>query len=97
MRQEADPVWGEAQAELQEAVKSGGKGGRPKKEETASHRDAVTDPTLGTGRQPTDRKSRLVRTLSNLKNRPKKKINKVDSPVENFKHHRRYFEILASI
>ena len=70
MLQEADPVWGEAQAELQEAVKSGSKGGRPKKEETASHRDAVIDPTLAENRKPTDRKSRLVRTLSNLKNDP---------------------------
>lgn len=71
MLQEADPVWGEAQAELQEAVKSGNKGGRPKKEETASHRDAVVDPTLSeSNRMPTDRKSRLVRTLSNLKNDP---------------------------
>lgn len=30
-------MWGEAQAELQQAVKSGNKGGRPSKEETAPH------------------------------------------------------------
>ena len=92
MRQEADPVWGEAQAELQEAVRNPAH--RPKK---SPHRGELSDATVAVNGHPTDRKSRLVRTLSNLKNRPKKKINKVDSPVENFKHHRRYFEILASI
>lgn len=71
MLQEADPVWGEAQAELQQAVK--GKPGRPTKTkgENAPHRGAlISDPTLAENRQPTDRKSRLVRTLSNLKNDP---------------------------
>lgn len=70
MLQEADPIWGEAQAELQQAVKSRDKGGRPKKEETAAQRAAVKDPTLGGDRKPKDRKSRLVRTLTNLKNDP---------------------------
>jgi len=74
MLQEADPVWGEAQAELQEAVKN--KPGAPEgntnnNKVNAPHRGALTsDPTLAENRQPTDRKSRLVRTLSNLKNDP---------------------------
>lgn len=71
MLQDVDGVWGEAQAELQEAVKSNDKGGRPKKEKTATHRVADKDPTLnGAGRQPKDRKSRLVRTLTNLEANP---------------------------
>jgi len=71
MLQEADPIWGEAQAELQQAVKSESKGGRPPKGETATRCVAVKDPTLnGAGRQPKDRKSRLIRTLSNLKENP---------------------------
>jgi hypothetical protein len=71
MLQEADPVWGQAQAQLQEAVKTGSKGGRPPKGETAAHRDAVKDPTLSeANRKPKDRKSRLIRTLTNLKQNP---------------------------
>ena len=71
MLQEADPVWSHAQAQLQEAVKTGSKGGRPPKKETATQRVAVSDPTLnGVGRQPKDRKSRLIRTLTNLKEDP---------------------------
>jgi hypothetical protein len=71
MLQEADPVWSQAQAQLQEAVKTGSKGGRPPKGETAPHRGAVKDPTLSTAnRHPTDRKSRLIRTLTNLKADP---------------------------
>ena len=69
--EKADRVWFQARAELQQAVGSGNKGGRPPKEETATHRVAVKDPTLnGVNRQPKDRKSRLVRTLTNLKNDP---------------------------
>jgi hypothetical protein len=70
MLQGADPVWGQAQAQLQEAVKSESKGGRPPKEVTAAHRAAVKDPTLGPDRKPTDRKSRLICTLTNLKKNP---------------------------
>ncbi len=70
MLQEADPVWSQAQAQLQEAVKTGRKGGRPPKGETAAHRAAVKDPTAGADRKPTDRKSRLIRTLTNLKEDP---------------------------
>lgn len=68
MLQEADPVWGEAQAELQEAVRNP-VGTNQHNSGGASHRDAA-DPTLAENRKPTDRKSRLVRTLSNLKNDP---------------------------
>jgi hypothetical protein len=70
MLQEADPVWSQAQAQLQEAVK--GRPGRPTKaEENATHCVALKDPTLnGVGRQPKDRKSRLIRTLTNLKQDP---------------------------
>ena len=65
MLQEADPVWGEAQAELQEAVKNPAH--RPKK---SPHRGELSDATVAVNGHPTDRKSRLVRTLSNLKNDP---------------------------
>ena len=68
MLQEADPVWGEAQAELQEAVKNGRGGDRKSKE--IKHHGVVTDPTVGKNGMPTDRKSRLVRTFTNLKNDP---------------------------
>jgi hypothetical protein len=70
MLQGANPVWAQAQAQLQEAVK--GKPGRPaREEENATHRVALKDPTLnGVGRQPKDRKSRLIRTLTNLKENP---------------------------
>ena len=59
--------FGEAQVQLQEAVK--GKPGRPAKQEgeNAAHRAAFKDPTLAADRKPTDRKSRLIRTLTNLK------------------------------
>ena len=68
MLQEADPIWSEAQAELQQAVKG-------KREATASPVKSnttvlVNDPTIGKNGCPKDRKSRLVRTLSNLKNDP---------------------------
>ena len=74
MLQEADPIWGEAQAELQQAVKNkrGGQVGNT----NASGNDAPRcgasnlDPTIGAKRQPKDRKSRLIRTLTNLKNDP---------------------------
>lgn len=68
MLQEADPVWGEAQAELQEAVKNR-RGGDRKSKEINRH-GVPTDPTLGASSKPTDRKSRLVRTLTNLKDNP---------------------------
>jgi hypothetical protein len=68
MLQEADPVWGEAQAELQQAVKNPKGGDRKSKE--IKHHGVVTDPTVGKNGMPTDRKSRLVRTLNNLANNP---------------------------
>ena len=70
MLQEADPVWAQAQAQLQEAVK--GKPGRPAKQEEKNppHRGG-NNPTNGANHQPKDRKSRLIRTLTNLKDDPK--------------------------
>lgn len=68
MLQEADPVWGEAQAELQEAVKNGRGGDRKSKE--IKHHGVVTDPTVGKNGMPKDRKSRLIRTLTNLASNP---------------------------
>ena len=65
MLQEADPVWGEAQAELQEAVKN--EPGRPKKNAAQC---AALNPTHGADRKPKDRKSRLIRTLTNLASNP---------------------------
>ena len=62
MLQEADPVWGEAQTQLQDAVK--GKPG-PKPKELTPHRG--DNPTTGPNGHPKDRKSRLIRTHTNLK------------------------------
>jgi hypothetical protein len=68
MLQDAHPVWTQAQAQLQEAVK--GKPGRPKKEEENPPRCGGNNPTNGANHQPKDRKSRLIRTLTNLKEDP---------------------------
>lgn len=66
-KEATDPVWGAARTALQMAVKN--EPGRPKK--NASHRDAISDPTLSeSNRMPKDRKSRLVRTLTHLKDNP---------------------------
>lgn len=65
MLQEADPVWGQAQAQLQEAVK-GKQGGDRKSDEIKRH-TVANDPTVSSYGHPTDRKSRLIRTLTNLK------------------------------
>ena len=73
MLQEADPIWGEAQAELQQAVKGkpGGNGSNQHTKSNAAHRaEKQPDPTVGSYGKPKDRKSRLVRTLTNLKNDP---------------------------
>jgi hypothetical protein len=73
MLQEADPVWGQAQAQLQEAVKGkpGGNGSNQHTKSNAAHRAAKqVDPTLAADRKPTDRKSRLIRTLTNLEKNP---------------------------
>lgn len=73
MLQEADPVWAQAQAQLQEAVK-GRRGGNGSNQHTKSNAPQCgakhEDPTLGANRCPTDRKSRLIRTLTNLKEDP---------------------------
>ena len=68
MLQEADPVWGQAQAQLQEAVRNP-KGSNQHTSGGAPHR-AAADPTLAADRKPKDRKSRLIRTLTNLKEDP---------------------------
>tara|TARA_A100001201_G_scaffold136307_1_gene125193 strand:- start:2022 stop:2945 length:924 start_codon:yes stop_codon:yes gene_type:complete len=69
MLQDVDGVWGEAQAELQEAVK--GKPGRPTKGEGENPAQcAGNNPTNGASWKPKDRKSRLVRTLANLEANP---------------------------
>ena len=65
---EADPVWGQAQAQLQEAVK--GERGRPKADNSAHRAELSSDPTVASYGKPTDRKSRLIRTLTNLKEDP---------------------------
>jgi hypothetical protein len=73
MLQEADPVWAQAQAQLQEAVKGkpGGNGSNQHTKSNAAHRaEKQPDPTVGTYGKPTDRKSRLIRTLTNLKDDP---------------------------
>jgi len=72
MLQDADPVWSQAQAQLQEAVKGkpGGTGANQHTKSSAPQRGALQDPTLGANRCPTDRKSRLIRTLTNLKEDP---------------------------
>jgi len=62
-------VWAQAQAQLQEAVK--GRPGRPAKHEQENPAQcAGNNPTLGANRCPKDRKSRLIRTLTNLKEDP---------------------------
>lgn len=74
MLQEADPVWGQAQAQLQEAVKGrpGGQAGNSNASKNDAPRRGASngDPTLGANRCPKDRKSRLIRTLTNLKDNP---------------------------
>ena len=67
--EKADRVWFQARTELQQAMK--GKPGRPTKEEGEKPpRCGGNNPTNGANHQPKDRKSRLVRTLTNLKNDP---------------------------
>jgi len=73
MLQEADPVWGEAQAQLQEAVRVG-RGGSGANQHTKSKSarcaEKQEDPTVSSHGKPKDRKSRLIRTLTNLKEDP---------------------------
>ncbi len=68
MLQEADPVWSQAQAQLQEAVK--GERGGDRKSEGIKRRTVANDPTAASNGHPKDRKSRLIRTLTNLKADP---------------------------
>lgn len=74
MLQDVDGAWGEAQAELQEAVKNerGAQKGNnnASKNESAHRAELNSDPTVGAFSKPKDRKSRLVRTLTNLEANP---------------------------
>lgn len=65
--------WGEVLLELHSEVKNkpGGNGSNQHTKSNATRCVAKQeDPTLGAGRQPKDRKSRLIRTLTNLKDNP---------------------------
>lgn len=74
MLEKTHKIWGEAQAELQQAVKNErGNSGERNADGTftnAPHRGAKDPTTSEANRCPTDRKSRLIRTLTNLKNDP---------------------------
>lgn len=80
MLQEADPVWGQAQAQLQEAVKNP-KGTNQYTSGGSPHRGEA-DPTVGKNGCPTDRKSRLIRTLTNLKEDPEACKQKGTTPAK---------------
>ena len=71
-KESTDPAWSAARVALQEAVKNkpGGNGSNQHTKSNAAQRAALQDPTLGADRKPKDRKSRLVRTLTNLANNP---------------------------
>jgi len=64
-KETTDPAWSAARAALQEAVKNPAH--RPKK---SARRAELPDPTIGACGKPKDRKSRLLRTLSNLEANP---------------------------
>lgn len=67
-KESTDPAWSAARIALQAAVKNP-VGTNQHNSGGAAHR-AAADPTLGADRKPKDRKSRLVRTLTNLANNP---------------------------
>jgi hypothetical protein len=71
-KESTDPAWGVARAALQEAVKNGrgGNGANQHTKSNSPHRGEKQDPTLGKNGMPTDRKSRLIRTFTNLENNP---------------------------
>ena len=71
-KQKTDPVWGPALHALDAAVKNG-RGGNGSNQHTKSnspHRGEKQDPTVKANGHPTDRKSRLIRTLTNLETKP---------------------------
>ena len=71
-KESTDPAWGAARAALQEAVKNkpgGQKGNTNASKNESPHRDG-SNPTVGKNGMPKDRKSRLIRTLTNLENNP---------------------------
>ena len=72
------PVWSQAQAQLQEAVK--GERGGDRKSDEIKRRAVANDPTAAANGHPTDRKSRLIRTLTNLKEDPEACKSKGTTP-----------------
>ena len=64
-KESTDPAWSAARAALQEAVKNPAH--RPKK---SPHRGELSDATVAVNGHPTDRKSRLIRALTNLASNP---------------------------
>ena len=73
-KESTDPAWSAARIALQKAVKNerGGQEGNnnASKNESAHRAESNSDPTVGASGKPKDRKSRLVRTLTNLANNP---------------------------
>ena len=67
-KESTDPAWGAARAALQEAVRN--PVGTNQHNSGGSARCAEADPTIGASGKPKDRKSRLIRTLTNLASNP---------------------------
>lgn len=67
-KESTDPAWSAARVALQEAVKNP-RGGDRKSKEIKRH-GVATDATVAANGHPTDRKSRLIRTFTNLENNP---------------------------
>lgn len=67
-KESTDPAWSAARVALQEAVKN--PVGANQHNSGGSARCAEADPTVGASGKPTDRKSRLIRTLTNLASNP---------------------------
>ena len=67
-KESTDPAWGAARAALQEAVRNP-VGTNQHNSGGSAHR-AEADPTIGASGKPKDRKSRLIRTLTNLASNP---------------------------
>ena len=73
-KETTDPAWGAARIALQKAVKNerGGQEGNnnASKNDSARCAESNSDPTVGAFGKPKDRKSRLIRTLTNLESNP---------------------------
>ncbi len=78
--QEVDPVWGKAQTKLQTALKSKSSEAPPNSTNGSRPSGGVKNPTLGIHCKAQDRKSRLIRTLTSLKDDPKACISKGTTP-----------------